>query len=428
MANDLTIQRTGQLAPRTAADIARAKKRAAEITQGISQPFARVTYKQSRWGVRSQGMDKPLYYLDDKGDRRIEENLDCIILDVAERTAKVFYLEDYDDKKRDAPDCASSNGIVPDPGVPHPQSKHCASCKWNLWGSRRASENRPASRGKECGDYKKLVLVPTGDIENKVDGGPMLLGVPPSSLKAYKTYVDKLAEVGFEPNEVWTRITFVEGMSYPLFDFDCPAVLKPDQKALADKVATEHKSLIERILTAGLEAAEGWDEPVAPAPAPAQPPLTGDGKPESEPKPEPEPEPELPPPPAGVTPEEWQVILQNRKAAEPPPKPRLVEPPPPPPGVSAEEWMLILKARQASSNVIPLPSALPGEPAVRKPAGTRRTKSVSPEPHDSAAEARDTPRSAQSNTPMNPAPAPGNGSGADPEVTAKIAAMVDKLV
>jgi len=425
MANDLTVQRAGQLPARTEADRARAKKRAAEITQGISQPFARVTYKQGNWGVRSQGIDRMLDYIDDRGERRKEENLDCVLLDVAERTAKVFYLESYDPKKRDAPDCASSNGIRPDPGIAyHPdgkdkggkQAESCAQCKWNQWGSRRASENRPASRGKECGDYKKIALVPFRDIENKRDGGPMLLGVPPSSLKAYKTYIDKLAEVGFEPDEVWTRITFVEGMDYPLMDFDCPGILTPDQKALSAKVVAEHKTLIERILNAGMDAAEGWDEP----------PLTGDGKPAATngqatngaAQEEPEPEPEVPadpPPPAGVSADEWAVILKNRRAAEPPP-PKVVEPPPPPPGVSPEEWALILKARQAV--------ALPPEPAVKKPAA-KRTKVVSPEPHDSAAEAA---KSAGASPPRSPAPPTGNGGGADPEVTAKIAAMVDKLV
>jgi len=426
MANDLTVQRAGQLPARTEADRARAKKRAAEITQGISQPFARVTYKQGNWGVRSQGIDRMLDYIDDRGERRKEENLDCVLLDVAERTAKVFYLESYDPKKRDAPDCASSNGIRPDPGIAyHPdgkdkggkQAESCAQCKWNQWGSRRASENRPASRGKECGDYKKIALVPFRDIENKRDGGPMLLGVPPSSLKAYKTYIDKLAEVGFEPDEVWTRITFVEGMDYPLMDFDCPGILTADQKALSAKVVAEHKTLIERILNAGMDAAEGWDEP---------PPLTGDGKPAATngqatngaAQEEPEPEPEVPadpPPPAGVSADEWAVILKNRRAAEPPP-PKVVEPPPPPPGVSPEEWALILKARQAV--------ALPPEPAVKKPAA-KRTKVVSPEPHDSAAEAA---KSAGASPPRSPAPPTGNGGGADPEVTAKIAAMVDKLV
>jgi hypothetical protein len=414
MANDLTIQKNGTVPKRTEADIARAKKHAAEITQGISQPFGRVTYKQGKWGLKVQGQNKPLYRLEtdpatNQTVRRIEENLDIIIAEVAEHTVKVFYEGAYRDGDTNSPDCCSSDGIKHDAGVPKPQVAEgvaCAACKWNRWGSRRASDDRPASRGKECADYKKMVVLPVHDIENKVDGGPLLLQVPPSSLKAYKGYVDKLAEVGFLPSEVWTRVSFVEDTSYPLFDFDCPGVLSAEQKALLAKTVKEHAGLIERIINSA-PATDGWDEPAAEQTAQA--PVTGDGKANGkDPEPVEEAQPDAPPPPPGLTAEEWSVILQNRKAAEPEP------PPPPPPGISPEEWAIILKRRATT--------AQPEKPAPKK-TGAKRTATVSPEPHDSGSDTR-----SASPKPTNPAPATTPGNGAAPDVTARIAAMVDKLV
>jgi len=109
--------------------------------------------------------------------------------------------------------------------------------------------------------------VPVGDIENVSLGGPMMLSVPPSSLKQLVSYQNQLRGMSVNYATVWTRISFVKNLSFPMFDFDALAPLNDEQAAQVLKML-EHP-LIDRILV----AREGVDESrdISSAAAPAQP-------------------------------------------------------------------------------------------------------------------------------------------------------------
>jgi hypothetical protein len=424
MTNELTIARTGALQSRSAQDIGRAQKRAAEITQGIAEGFAKVTYKGGKWGIKHKGNHQliPRYSQTPSGQMIYdgpEPFLDCVLLDAAERTSKVFYLQKFVENSIQPPDCWSSNGITPDMGAPKKQSATCAGCKWNAWGSRVTTDGT-VSRGKECADHKRLAVVPVKDIKNEQYGGPMLLGVPPSSLKNYAQYIKALADLGYEMHEVWTRISFEPTTAHPVFVFDAVGVLDAAQQALVAEVMDD--PIIDRILNTEIVGAEGYDEPAsatAPAPTPA-----------STPAPTPTPAPtlqgNLPLPPPGLTAAEWAAIQSMRQPVSPPP------PPPPPPGVSAEEWAAIQKMRQPATDTIAVDTAgvaqpqpaddVASPPATTTRRRTRRTAQPSPQPHDSSHQSTDPSPSSTL------APSPAQGNGASPDVAATISSAIDKLL
>ncbi|MFX8094606.1 hypothetical protein ABTK72_20245, partial [Acinetobacter baumannii] len=78
------------------------------------------------------------------------------------------------------------------------------------------------SKSKACSDSRKLVIVPVGangavDFENLRFGGPMLLRVPPASLRAFAEYDAKLQAMGLPYYAVVTRLQFDQSQAYPRF-------------------------------------------------------------------------------------------------------------------------------------------------------------------------------------------------------------------
>jgi hypothetical protein len=148
--------------------------------------------------------------------------------------------------------------VVPDSGAPNKQSRTCVGCPHNVWGSKTNRETGLATRGKACMDSKRLAVVPAGDIENRGYGGPMMLSVPPSSLKRLGPYQNMLEANGFHYAAVWTRITFEAESAYPLFKFDAVAALDDVQAEQVLKMV-EHP-VIDRILDAEQATVEAWDD------------------------------------------------------------------------------------------------------------------------------------------------------------------------
>lgn len=81
------------------------------------------------------------------------------------------------------PDCFSRNLVAPDKDCGKPQSDTCASCQYNAFGS-----DAKGGRGKGCKEMRRLFFLPEGKMDAHV------MTVPPSSLKALKSYFTFLAE------------------------------------------------------------------------------------------------------------------------------------------------------------------------------------------------------------------------------------------
>jgi hypothetical protein len=303
------------------------------LDEGMGAGFARVTYKGGDWGIRYQGQFTPIEIETQHGGRVQSPYLDVVMLDAANHFSKAWYEGAYTEGQLGPPDCYSANGIVPDPQSAKPQCRTCAACDHNKFGSKINVQTGEAMKGKACMDMKRVAVVPVGDIENLAYGGPMMLSVPPSSLKRLVTYQNQLRGMGVNYATVWTRVSFVKNLSYPLMDFDAIAGLTDEQ---ADQVLKmrEHP-LIPRILgigtgiddqpqtlrTAPPEAVARAAAPAAPrpaAPARAEPlpednqvTNTGTGLPEA--------------PPPGVDPADWAQFLAMKNA--PARGPRKAKPP-----------------------------------------------------------------------------------------------------
>jgi hypothetical protein len=130
-------------------------------------------------------------------------SIEAVIVKANKGTSKVFYLKGYDpdSSEKQKPDCYSSDGVAPAADAKTPQSKKCATCPHNQWGSRITDKG--ASKGKACSDTVRLAIAPGGQIND-----PMLLRVPPASIRALGEYGQMLAKRGVAYNMVLTRIGF----------------------------------------------------------------------------------------------------------------------------------------------------------------------------------------------------------------------------
>jgi hypothetical protein len=256
---ELTILKNGAL-PSTA--FSGAELPQTRLDDGIGASFARISYKGSKWNVVNQQKIEPVMAL--MGGTKVQSPfLDVVILKAANHPTKAWFADAYQEGDSKQPDCFSNDGLKPDPMSLKKQNEICLDCPRNAWGSRINRETGEASRGKACSDSKKLAIVPVGDIENKIYGGPMLLQVPPSSLKRLGPYQNVLAANGFHYAQVYTRITFDNEAAYPLFVFDALQALDDVQ---AEQVVRMLKHpLVEQILSSNVRFDDGGGE------GPAQP-------------------------------------------------------------------------------------------------------------------------------------------------------------
>ena len=147
------------------------------------------------------------------GDREIMMNpldpdsaatsIDVVLLKANKGTSKVFYLKGYDKDTSEGqkPDCYSADGVEPAADAQNKQAKKCATCPHNQWGSRISEKG--ATKGKACSDTVRMAVAAAGQLND-----PMLLRVPPASIKALGEYGQSLAKRGVGYNMVVTKVSF----------------------------------------------------------------------------------------------------------------------------------------------------------------------------------------------------------------------------
>lgn len=128
--------------------------------------------------------------------------IDTIIVNASSHYNKTFYVNGYTEGSKEKPDCFSNDGMKPDAQSPNPQSKACANCPKNAWGS-GTNEKGEATAGKACADVLRLAVAAPTDIAD-----PMLMRVPPASLKVVTQYAQALASRGIPIEGALTRIKF----------------------------------------------------------------------------------------------------------------------------------------------------------------------------------------------------------------------------
>jgi hypothetical protein len=186
------------------------------------------------------------------GDRKVLPNpkdpdspataIDVVMLKVNKGTSKVFYAKGYSEGSEGSkPDCFSNDGIKPDANIETPQSRTCATCKWNQWGS-KIGEN--GSKGKACQDSVRMAVA-TPNLVND----PYLLRVPPASIRALGEYGQMLAKRNVAYNMVVTKIAFDMEAPTPKLTFKPVGLL--DESTYKQVATVMESDTVAQILGAG---------------------------------------------------------------------------------------------------------------------------------------------------------------------------------
>lgn len=206
--------------------------------------------------------------------------IEVVLIKANKGLSKVFYAKGYDEKaENQKPDCFSNEGTKPDASVDKPQSKTCATCAHNQWGS-KIGEN--GGKGKACQDSKRMAIAAPGLVND-----PYLIRVPPASIKALGEYGAALAKRGVPYSAVVTKIGFVVDEATPKLTFKVAGVLTEDMHK--EVKAAMDSEVVHSILGTSLTPVEHEDLPVVEAPAPVAEKPKAAAKPKAEPKPEPKP-------------------------------------------------------------------------------------------------------------------------------------------
>jgi hypothetical protein len=184
--------------------------------------------------------------------------IDVVVVKANKGTSKVFYAGGYSeggDQKK--PDCFSNTGDRPDPSVKSPQSKSCATCTHNQWGS-RTGEN--GGKGKSCQDSVRIAIAAPGMLND-----PMLLRVPPASIRALGEFGQACAKRGLPYNAVVTKLGFDMESPTPKLVFRPVGML--DDKGFAQVQDVANGDTVASIL-GKVGSAEALPAPTAKAEAP----------------------------------------------------------------------------------------------------------------------------------------------------------------
>jgi hypothetical protein len=158
-------------------------------------------------------------------------SIDAVIIKGNAGFAKVFYMKGYDPEssEKQKPDCYTNDGNAPASDATNPQSKKCATCAHNQFGSARQG------KGKACADTKRLAIAAVDQLNE-----PMLLRIPPASLKPLSEYVKFLDNRGADYDQVLTKISFDMEAESPKLAFKPVGLLDdPTYQAVKEIAATD---------------------------------------------------------------------------------------------------------------------------------------------------------------------------------------------
>lgn len=245
-----------------------------DLSQGVSQGgFPFLSIKGKIFTLVKDGNRTVITKPDDPDEAA--SSLEIVVIKANPNFSKVFYRAGYQDGADAKPDCFSNDGKKPDASVEKPLCSNCAECPKNAWGS---SSN---GKGKACSDSRRLAVAPAGQLND-----PMLLRVPPASLKGLAEFADTCNKRGAIYSNVVVKLKFEREEPTPKLVFspiaflDAAGCAEVAEVAASDAVAhilgTPVQPKEEKPATKALpkkEAApaeEDADEaPPAPAPKPA---------------------------------------------------------------------------------------------------------------------------------------------------------------
>ena len=153
--------------------------------------------------------------------------LDVVVLNHA--FINSYYDSLYDPDNPSPPACFAialdDDGMAPHETSPNPQGDEVNGTCVGCWANQFGSDAR--GRGKACKNNRRLAVIPGHDGWEESLAEPQIayLSVPPTSLAAWRGYVNKLGKGMKKPTFAFvTRMTFDETEDYPKLQFE---VLRP---------------------------------------------------------------------------------------------------------------------------------------------------------------------------------------------------------
>lgn len=178
-------------------------------------------------------------------------SIDVVIVKANKGTSKVYYAKGYSEGGDAAkPDCFSNQGDRPDASSKAPQAKSCAVCPHNQWGS-KIGEN--GGKGKACQDSVRIAIASPAQIND-----PMLLRVPPASIRSLGELGQSCAKRGVSYNAVITKIAFELESPTPKLTFK-PVGFLPEE-AFAQVQLVANSDAVKNILGGGFVSEALADE------------------------------------------------------------------------------------------------------------------------------------------------------------------------
>lgn len=198
-----------------------------------SVKFPVISVKNSRFHVKRDGEKTMIMRPKDKATDPDEpaSYIEVVILNI--QKSKTFYAEGYTDGSEDKPDCFSNDGITPDSSVTDKQCETCALCPHNAWGSGK-NDKGEATAGKACSDVQRLAIAAPGNMDD-----PMMLRVPPASLKNLAEMSKKLSKHNVPLNGVVTQVSFDPDATGVVLTFKPVGYLDADQFTAAQALMND---------------------------------------------------------------------------------------------------------------------------------------------------------------------------------------------
>ena len=232
----------------------------ADLTAHAGGGFPVISIKGKVFAVSRDGLRTVLP--NPKDPESPATSIDVVLLKANKGASKVFYIKGYDpvNSEGQKPDCYSGDGISPAADSQNPQSKKCATCQHNQWGSKISDKG--ATKGKACSDTVRLAVAAAGQLND-----PMLLRVPPASIRALGEYGQMLAKRGVAYSMVVTKVAFDMEAESPKLTFKPVGFL--DDASFAEVQEIVKSDVVTNILGASpaalpAEVAQDYDVPPAP--------------------------------------------------------------------------------------------------------------------------------------------------------------------
>lgn len=300
------------------------KNTSRDLSEGVASSFPLISLRGGKWRYRWQGNET---VVNDPTTGFAAPTLEVVLVSASKTLTKMWYKDPYAEGQRRPPDCWSSDGKVPDAAVPEPVSDVCLTCPKNAFGSVITPAGKKA---KACQDRRRIVIAPATDLENEARGGPIMLSIPPGSLKNSQAYGDWLDENNLAYYGCVTQLSFDQNVSHPKVEF---TYLRPlDDDDVRTVLSLRGSEAVKRILDSQFNP----ESPEAMPPADAEDQTSSSQQ--TAPKPAPKPQQQARPAPQQATPQsngakpattaaKAGISAAVRTPATPPPSTRTVQTP-----------------------------------------------------------------------------------------------------